>query len=272
MSSADREPVPTVRPALQTLSKQDLRSMREALLDGFGSRTDVLRWLQELTVRTLGRLPTEFYVELARQFRPRRPENQRYWRHADATDRQHGVLLDVLLEPEARCRDLDDAKCREARERCAATFVRPATHQAFRALRKDAGEYIDESDEDTAHNPEEQQHIAMRPFLTELDEYQKRALEDLLAGFAERKAIIAWGDRLDLATNGELEQRWVERCYKEETTAELLLADGDRAQWAREVVGAVHLLPAFNAGVRDGVGRSAELPDADKDPQEATPV
>jgi hypothetical protein len=270
---SDETPQESVRPALVTLTRRDMAALRDELIEGFPHREAVLKWAQRLSVRTLGRLETDFYERLGRQFRPRRLEHQRFWEHAEATGRRHGVVLDYLLQPAARTSDdIDSATAERFREHLAATYIRPATHRAFRALRKDAGEYIDEADEDAVHNPEKQEHIAMRPALSEIDGYQQAALNTLLEGFDERRAIIEWGEELDLATNGEIPGDFVTRCYKERVMAELLCSGQDRARWFRELVGAVHLLPAFNAGVRDVVGRSGELPDAEQETQEATPV
>jgi hypothetical protein len=268
--TTDGVPDESVRPALVTLTKRDMAAMRDELIEGFPSREDVLRWAQRLAVRTLGRLETGFYRRLGDQFRPRRPEHARFWEHAEPADRDHGRTLDYLLEPAARCHDIDQEYALEFREHLAATYIQPATHRAFRALRKDAGEYIDEGDEDAVHNPSEQEHIAMRPALDELDGYQQSALRSLLKGFDERAEIIAWGEEIDLATHGEIPGDFVERCYKERVTAALFLMDDERARWMREMYAAVHLLPAFNAGVRDVVGRSGELPDTETDPMEAT--
>lgn len=260
----DQDPTSTYRPALVKLT-QDLRQSQSELFAGFPSRRELLLWMQRLTVRTLGELPQRYFWELARQFR------------LDVRDDvRQGVLLAGLLQGSERTRDLPVEVVDELRERLAASMIRPAFDRAFRSLRKDAGEYIDEGDAETAHDPSTQRFVAMRPALDELEEWQETALIECIDGFDEPKEILQWGESVELATHGEINQldkpEWVPtssvdedfitRCFSERSTRAVLCAeDGGRA--ARELLASMHLIPAYNRGVRDLSGRSGELPDAD---------
>jgi hypothetical protein len=243
---ADITEIETVRPALVTLTR-DVRRMQADLLAGFDNRRAVLSWCQRLTVRTLGTLGDDFYRELSRQFR----------------GSEEGVLLAAFLTPAARTRDLDEDVARELRERLLARRLDPAFRTAFRHLRKDAGEYIDEAGDGDAHDPTRQQHLAMRPSLTEIDEYQADALDRLLDGLADTSEILDWSKVLVLATHGEVERDFLARCYLEGSTQALLTGTDPVDRRGRELFAAYHLLPRFNAGVRDLAGRAGETADAE---------
>jgi hypothetical protein len=246
----DPDPVETWRPALVTLTN-DVQEMERELLDGFSSRRAVLEWCQRLTIRTLGELDAAFYRDVARQMR----------------GSEQRTLMAALLVVGARSRPLADDRARELRERLHANIIAPAFHRAFRRLRKDAGEYIEETDERTAHDPQTQRWVAMRPALDELETWQQRALAACLDGFEGTGELLAWVETLELATHGEIEEQFSNRCYTEGATRRLLLGETG-GQPARELFAAFHLLPRFNAGVRDLSGKAGELPDAEREETE----
>jgi len=244
-----------VRPSLVRL-KLDLEQLETELYDGFRRRRDVLDWMQRLCVRTLGRTRQAFIENLSRQFRGR------------FDDSRERALLSAMLVPAARDRDLEAGTVDELRERLAATVIAPAYHRALRHLRKDAGEYIDSAQESktSGHDPQDQRFIAMRPAVDELDENQSTVLEDVLDGFDEPRDILEWGRDVELATHGEVDGDLVRRCYVESSTRRMLCSDASADERARELFAATYLVPAFNRGVRDLVGRAGEQPDEDKDP------
>lgn len=276
-----RDEPETFRPALVTLA-DDIEALQSELFTGFDDRAQLPSWCQRLTIRTLGELPQRVYWELARQFT------------LDTRDDQpQGVLLAALLTPAARSRRLPDDAVDELRDRLVATQVRPAFHRAFRELRTDATEYVDESSDDDQHDPSRQRHPGMRPALTELDEWQQHALTDVLNGFDDQRAILKWSRTVELATHGELDEvqppQWastaedgattiagdrdlIGRCLTEPATRALLLSDEDATAPARELFAAYHLIPAFNKGVRTLAGRAGELPDVETVRQTPTPM
>jgi len=258
----------TVRPSLVTLS-DDVDELTEDLYRGFPTRRDVLTWLQRLSIRTIGEIPQRVVWEIARQYTL-----------DSRADQRQGVLLAALLTSSARSRELPEEAVDELRERFAASQIRPAFHRAFRELRKDATEYVDgaEDGDDDAHDPHKQRHILMRPAIHELDQWQESALRDLLDGFDSRRKILQWGQVVELATHGEINEtdppEWgpetsaerdlIERCYAEPSTRTILLGGTETAS-ARELFAAYHLLPAFNAGVRVLSGRAGEVADAERE-------
>lgn len=241
------------RPALVTLT-DGLRDHVRELEDGFDDPDRVVTWVQEVTVRTLGNLDDVVYTDLARQFRG----NQ-------------GVLLATLLVPSQRApefRDLEHDLVDRQREKFVAEMLMPAYQQAFRELRTDVTEYVDEADEGDAHDPSSQSYIAMRPALNELEGWQQRALTRLLDGFDERGDILDWGHDVTLATHGELEREWVTRAYRERSTADVLTGDDSAAASARRLFAMHHLLPRFRDGVRVLVGRAGESASAETETTE----
>lgn len=233
----------TYLPALPTLTR-NVRDTRHRLLAGFESRRALLDWEQDLCIRTLGQVPQRFYRDIARSFR-------------SAEDR---TLLAVLLRDGVDGVELDREVARQERRRLAATFIVPAFNSAFRHLRPNAKQYVEDGDAGSEHAPEDQPYTAMRPALDELSDYQGRALSALLDGFPSGEAILDWGDDVHLATHGEIPQDFVSRCYTERATRRVLLDATPGAARERELLCAHYVLPHMNAGVRELAKRAGELP------------
>ncbi|WP_281196049.1 hypothetical protein [Halorubrum sp. F4] len=232
------------RPALVKLV-EDVRESERDLLDGFASRRAILLWTQQLAVRTLGEMPQDWFRQMGRQFRGV-PES--------AHER---TLVAALLRDQYRTRDLPEPKAREFRRQLSARTIRPAAHRAFRELRNDAGEYVDDGTDDQ-HAPGKQQYVAMRPAIHELHENQRTTLESLLDGFDDRESILEWGHDLELATHGEIDEEFVTRCYGERSTRTMLTSYDSEDRRGRELFAAHYLIPVFNKGVRDLAGRAKE--------------
>lgn len=254
LPAADSDQRPrTYLPALPTLTR-NVRDTRSRLLTGFESRRALLEWEQDLCIRTLGQVPQRFYRDVARAFR-------------SDEDR---TLLAVLLRDGVEGVALDRAVARKERRRLAATFVVPAFMRAFRHLRADAQQYVAEADADSEHDPETQRHIAMRPSLNELADYQQQALGACLDGFETAADILAWGDQVALATHGEIPQQFITRCFRERATRRVLLDSTPGAARERELLCAHHLCPRFNRGARVLAGRAGELPESERKETEYT--
>jgi hypothetical protein len=242
----------TVRPALVSLTRET-QQLEAELLDGFSTRRELLEWSQAVSVRTLGVIEDRVWRELGSQFA--------------GDGGREGTLLRALLDPSAvrrRGSDIPDATRQEERERFIAAFIAPAFREAFRHLRKDAGEYVSPGEELDPHDPRNQNHIAMRPSLSEIDRYQSSTLAELLDGFSAPRELLEWSDRLTLATHGETGEGFLERCYLERSAREVLLGESETSRRAREHFAAYHVIPRYNAGIRDLAGRSAEIPDAER--------
>lgn len=248
------------RPA-EALLVSEVRKKREELLDGFRSRQQVLRWLQSLTIRTLGQIPTRRYHQIATEF------------HTD-DDYENGVLLSAFLVDDVRQRPLGSEAAERLRERWAADTIGATQVYAYRSIRKDAGEYVGDksgsehkSGDEPGYNPDQQSRFLMRPALEELDRDQRDALDRALTGLDEPSDILDWGDDLTKATRGEAIDtrrgggKFIPKIFREGSTVTMLTSDDVQFVRAREAFLARWLLPAFNRGVQDLSNRTAEEPE-----------
>ena len=255
----DRSVPESRRPALRKLS-DDVDEIVSEMMSGFSTREVVLRWARRLIPRLLGEMRTPWFAEFSNQFRIE-------------SDVGEPVLLSALLTGEARRRDLSGDAVDEVRQRLAVGVIEPVYHRAFRQLRKDATEYVDGGESESAEfAPNKQRFIAMRPALDEIDGYQSEALDRLLGpigsesdGLGSVDELREWGQLLELASHGELPDRFVERCVRQRSTRALLVGEMEcrGAPRARECFAASYLLPLFNRGVRDLRNRSKEEPNAE---------
>jgi hypothetical protein len=248
------------QPALERLSR-DHREHREALLDGFNSRADVLAWLVSVTGATLGRLPEELYDAI----------------HADmvAAAREEATpLVGALLDrPDA----VEGLEPRVVRARLAASTLAPAHSKAIRALRDDAQEHAPgRSGEEAPTKPHRERHVAMRPSLSAIERHQQQALVGLLAGFQDLSAILRWGDVLELACHGTLPSNWIADAVNDPAMRRVLLAGGDGGhpdppvhRRAREAV-AARLCGRFRAGTRARYDHAAETSDRETESRSKT--
>ena len=252
--STTDSPMESFRPALVKLT-DDLRRHEQELFRGFGSRREVLEWTRSLAVHTLGELPQDWFHAMATQFQ------------GTPASGKERLLMAALLTPSVRKRDVDDDAAAEFRRQLTAQTIRPAAHRAFRELRADATEYIDDSS-DGQHAASRQRFVAMRPAIDELAENQERTMNRLLEGFEDREAILDWGHDVELATHGEIPEEFVTRCYQEDPTWRTLVGRDPADARARELFAAKYVVPFYNRGIRDLAGRAGEHPDADREETE----
>lgn len=247
-------PAEVYRPALVTMSK-NVRELVSELRDGLADEDDVVRWLRRATVATLGELEEAVYRGFGRQFLGRQ-----------------GLLVAAVVRPASRRRDVPGHVETAVRERLAARYVLPAHHRAFRELRKDATEYVDEAGDGDAHDPERQSFTAMRPALDELATWQTRTLEALLAGFDEPGDVLEWAEDLELATHGEIPGSFAWRCYNERSTVRVLTGDRPEDERTRRQFAVRHLLPRYRDGVRTLSRRAGEVAAAEHRESEVKPL
>lgn len=242
------------RPALIKLDS-DIRDLEAELMRGFGSRTSLVKWTQQLCVYTLGWVDEDWFIRLAKQFR------------AGYDDGRHRTVISCLLAPHARQRSIKQDQADEVRRQIVTQTIRPAKRIAFRQLRSDAGEYAAEAGTGAEHDPAKQRYIAMRPAINEIDERQRSVLNRLLSpgGFDDREGILSWTRDLELATHGEIPEGFATRCYQERATRRALISDGDDYDRAREFFAAAYLIPVFNRGIADLAGRSKETAQAERE-------
>jgi len=246
-TDTEREIASTSRPALSKL-EADHDDLVSRLRDGFESSEDLLFWLQEVSVATLGCFPDE---DLTDAF----VESNSKACLIVGPDR-HNTLLD---EPT----DLGAAK--RFRLGFEETFLLPAFRQSYRKLRKNANEYVRPEDRPVTRATDP---VALRPALEELHERQRETIEDVLGGFEDEEELLDWVRGLIGASYGQIDRdvitglRMSDRVSRDNLLSDPSMEyslDGERgSEWFRKSLVAVQLLPAFNAGVRKLVDRAGE--------------
>ncbi|WP_373190070.1 hypothetical protein [Halolamina sp.] len=248
-----------LRAALQKLTS-DQTDLVARFVDGFESRRSYLRWSQDAAVHTLGELGGEWFVERA----------------FSRTD------MSALLVGRARERWLPEdgetvepRQAEDVRRGVAAADVLPACAAAHRRLRWSATEYVQDHDDELQPDPEVQQHPAMRPALSELDERQEWALEACLEGFEGRDALMAWGHHVVEASYAEVDGDLISRLALDEPHTRNMLVVGPKARedpeggrLFRESFAALYLLPAFAMAASEVAKRAGEL--AEQESKEIT--
>jgi len=235
------------RPALANLSRRQQRVLA-SLLDGFESRREVLRWMQELVVATVGALEDDWFVTRA----------------TDAS-----IMSALLGKPWGTSRGLSEGTPEEVRRGIAAQDILPAVHQAQREFRWTATEYYDDDDVDADDLAEDPDAPGMRPALKILDEHLSWALDRLLEGFEDDEAFLAWGERAIQVTYAELDSEVVEQAFFETEARRRMTARGDdRARFTRETWAAEYLLPGFNRAAARVASQTSEVPEREQSSME----
>jgi hypothetical protein len=127
-----------------------------------------------------------------------------------------------------------------------------ATHRAHRDLEVRAEEWLGRLDSSTDTDdfrdidPGEEQHIAMRPAFSRLDEQQAQALRSLWGGFRDRQALAEWVHGLpSIIKADQIDEPFPRFIARSGHARRMLVADGEDAQRFRERFAAGILLPAM---------------------------
>jgi len=235
-----------IRAAVGKLSS-DQSMLLVDLLDGFGTRRELIEWQQDMAIHSLGQLDDEWFVRSA----------------YDST-----TVSALLGRPWGQSDGFDESTAEEIRRSFAAKFVLPAFHDALRTFRWSAIERVDHLDDDVdddrtpIENPDRQQYPAMRPELGELNDRQEWALSELLDGFEDGEEVLIWAQQVTAASYAEIDSETVTRAYFEKPIRRYLTGDNgdkERAQFMRESWAAKYLLPSFNRAAASLASRSTEV-------------
>lgn len=252
---ADLPETQEFRPAVGKLTR-DQREVVAEFVDGFRSRSAFVSWGQRAALHTLGSLPGEWFVD--RVF--------------------SGPDMAALLTSSDREAWVDRPPSAEAaarqRRAVAAVDVLPACLDAVRALRWNATEYVNDTDDDLQPEAELQKHPAMRPALTEIDDKQGWALRHALDGFDSEDAFLTWGSYLGEASFAEVDRDLVTRVLVDEPHTKRMMIkeprDDPDGPFYRESWAAVELLPAFATAAREVVDKAGELAEGEKKDMDVT--
>jgi hypothetical protein len=236
------------RPAASKLATDQARVM-VWLLDGFDDRLEMLAWMRELAVQSLGRLPDEWFATVA----------------ADST-----IVSAFLGEPWGTLRqdgidDLPPEFASEIRRGMVAKDLIPAFRSAHREFRWSAGERVefldDESQNDEAPrvDPSDQMYPAMRPSLGQLSERTEWSLATLLEGFGSRDELLLWTQSTVAIVHAEVDEEDIRQAYFNKAVREVMLEDSARARFMRTAWAAEYLLPAFNSAIYEVSERAGEV-------------
>lgn len=265
----DRDAIPSYRPALQRLALDTMALVEgdegagiPGLEGGFATAEELVEWEQRLAIRALGQVPQVVFQGVASQL-------------ATAHDRP---LVQALLDAD----EMGAEVAQEWRRRFRKRVVHESFDAAYRELRGEVTEYVDDAGADDDHDPVRQRYLAMRPGLEELDEWQRRSLGALFSGeLREDGAIMEWATMLENACYGERIRfpgedddvpvgRFLADLDDRDAFVDLLTAPAyDRP---RAVFAARFLIPTFNAATREMLSSTGEMPSVEREPQGVTQI
>lgn len=245
------------RPALTKLSR-DQSDLLGEFVDGFQDRADFLDWTTRAIVQTLGTIPDKWYLRRANS-------------PAD---------LSVLVVGDERAKwTADDAdpvsagKAATCRRAVASMDLVPAFRDAYRSVRWNATEYLQDEYDDLQPDARVQGNPVMRPAFAILGDRQSWTLRTCLQGFESVDELTAWTHMLTDATVGEIGADLARDVSADRATRRMLLttpSDRPGGPVFRESFAAKFLLPAFNAAARELADRSGELAEKEQTSLEAT--
>lgn len=219
-------------PALDKLNDDQRQWLNRWTVEGYPDRRELILSLHQMQFWSLGRVPDGWFVNVCSKPVPL------------------SVVITSDNRYEWRENPVDQHTAEKERRQLAAKYIRPAFRAAFRTLRKDAKQYLNEGERvDEATKTE---YFAMRPALDELYTKQGTLLVSLLDGFDDMTDIDDWLSRLDQGTLGELhrvEPDFDWKIHDRPTAQRVLLEDGDKYERERELWAATYLLPAYNRAV-----------------------
>ncbi|GGL57608.1 hypothetical protein [Halocalculus aciditolerans] len=198
------------RPALDELKRDHLDLLSETRR-GFYDRREVVMWLERVSVRTFGLLPSGFFEWIGGS-----PSLTAIFIN-DAERRNAMVQTDEPF-PEENARAL--------RDWFVESWIDPACADAFRYLAEDATEYNAEDAE--APDPDEQGAVAMRPVLADFEDQQTAALRDLLDGEMSSQDVVSWVAETREATDRLLPREYLTVCRRHPTLSTAL---GGGREW-----------------------------------------
>lgn len=231
------------RPASAKLT-HDQADLLVDLLEGFGSRRELLEWQQELVIQTVGQLRDDWYTRTA----------------ADAP-----TVAALLGRPWGTCEAMQPEVSLEVRRGIVAKDLLPAFHAGHEVARWAAVERVDHLDDDgdgeddrEPVDPRQQAYPLMRPAFGEIAGQQEAALSKLLEGFESAETMLTWALQVIGSSYAQIDRETVTKPYFEIPLRRRLVGQNpdERDTFVRESWAAEYLLPAFNRAA-DALGQRA---------------
>jgi hypothetical protein len=178
--------VPSVEPALDDLHRKQDELFRR-LADGFDSRRQLLVWMHDVSLRTLGQVPDDWFANLV---------GTRY--------KTAAMLADEKAREGVSSAAADAERAAVERGVLADDTLVEACRQGMRVLSRQANEYIDGKEQ---VDPSAQSWLAMRPAVDDLAQRQRRVLRRALEldgqlPIDSRAAVREWVRDAVRATKG----------------------------------------------------------------------
>ncbi|WP_436924930.1 hypothetical protein [Halosimplex amylolyticum] len=232
-----------VEPALDDLArKQDELFAR--LEAGFASRREILLWTHDVSVRTLGQVPDEWFAQLF---------STRYTVTALLADSDRRGEISESVE--------SDERAATERAILADDTLVESCRQGMRLLAEQAAEY---TEAETPVDASAQSYLAMRPAVDDLAATQRDALKRVL-GYAEpinsRADVRDWARRVIRATKGADEGFTREMLW---TPHWLNAVRGDPRSATLHLLLADDMLAPMNAALRKTATAATEQADEDR--------
>lgn len=227
------------RMALMQLSTDQARMIVQ-LMDGFDSRQDILRWMQDLTIQSLGHLEDDWFATVTAS---------------------PGTVSALLGRPWGPIPEISPVTAKEIRRSIAARELLPAYQRAIAEFRWAAKERTEIDDIDQSSiDPFNQKHPAMRPNLTHQDKKHGWALDRLLEGFDNEDEVLLWANYVTSSTYAEIDGETISGAYFDKPIRQSMTDRGSPiARFKREAWAAKYLLPAFNRATHAVAKRSQEV-------------
>lgn len=233
-----------IRPAVDELADHQ-EELFEELEEGFADGRGLLLWLHKASVRTLGRIPDEWAVEVL------------------ASRYQRAALLGEEIEfgPDQQMADFERSLMRD-------DVLLDACIRSTRFMARQAGQYADAETEEQGRKFGPQRWLLMRPALDELVTRQRTALERVLAfdderprGLEDHDDISTWVRSVLRASRG-IDGGITREAIWSRWWRQALLGDPTHVDLHLDL--ASDVLSVFNAAIREEAVAADESADEEK--------
>lgn len=244
---------PSVEPALDDLHRKQDKLFRR-LATGFRSRRDILLWMHDVSLRTLGQVPDSWFADLV---------GTRY--------KTAALLADEQSRDDVSAAAADAERAAVERGVLADDTLVEACRQGMSVLSRQANEYIDGEEQ---VDPSAQSWLAMRPAVDDLAQRQQRVLKRALEldgqlPIDSRADVREWvrdAVRATKGSDGGLGERVL---WSPSSTYWMRALRGDPDSATLHLLLADEYLSVANAALRNAAAAAGEQVAEERDPHDA---